>query len=151
MKKEERKVPEYLKHKPIYAINNYDEVDGNYRDNTDVYGISLGKAQWTSAEEFVPSLKVWRKPNDKWSRQSEETTITRAFDLAMLAVKVLGYECKKKDISNYSTPFGEIEISKTGVAPKYIEELSKYMKEHQKDLEAHLQMLKEAVDSYYDD
>ena len=61
-----RMVPMNLKHKPIYVINDYDKIDVDYRNNTDVYGISMGKAQWSS--EFVPSIKVWRKVETKSGR-----------------------------------------------------------------------------------
>ena len=82
-----------MKHKPIYAIKRYEKVDGFYKNDTDVIGLSLGKAQWSN-ETFVPSVKVWRdvktnnSNNYKISRQSEETTLTRALDLAMLVVRV---------------------------------------------------------------
>ena len=46
------KVPVNLKHKPIYAINEYAAVDGYYKNNTDVVGISIGKAQWKS-DDFI--------------------------------------------------------------------------------------------------
>lgn len=86
-------IPGWLKHKPIYAIKRYEQVDGFYKNDTDVIGLSLGKAQWCD-NDFVPSVKVWRdvkvKGTNRYkiSRQSEETTLTRALDLAMLVVRV---------------------------------------------------------------
>ena len=52
-------IPGWLKHKPIYAIKRYEQVDGFYKNDTDVIGLSLGKAQWCD-NDFVPSVKVWR-------------------------------------------------------------------------------------------
>lgn len=43
------KIPTHLKHKPIYGIENYSEIDGQYKNNTDAVGLSLGKAQWSDA------------------------------------------------------------------------------------------------------
>ena len=148
-----RMVPMNLKHKPIYAINDYDKIDGDYKNNTDVYGLSLGKAQWSS--EFIPSIKVWRKVETKnnikrWSRQSEETTITRAVDMAMLSVKVMGGVCKSKTISNYNTPFGQkIEIEQTAHYCTYEKELKDYLCSKQADIETHLKMLKDTLDEYF--
>lgn len=82
-----KEIPTNLTHKPIYAINDYEKIDGNYKTNTDVVGISIGKAQWDE-NNFVPAVKVWRYKN-RWSRQSEETTVTRALDMATLVVNVL--------------------------------------------------------------
>lgn len=39
-------IPHWLKHKPIYAIKSYEQADGFYKNDTDVIGLSLGKAQW---------------------------------------------------------------------------------------------------------
>lgn len=59
-------VPTHLKHKPIFVLDDdYKSIDGNYKNDSDVVGLSLGKAQWTDKNEFVPSVKVWRRK--KWS------------------------------------------------------------------------------------
>lgn len=50
-------IPDNLKHKPIYVIENYAAIDGHYKNDTDVKGISVGRAQWCT-NEFVPSVKV---------------------------------------------------------------------------------------------
>ena len=59
-----KEIPTNLTHKPIYAINDYEKIDGNYKTNTDVVGVSIGKAQWDE-NNFVPAVKVWRYKN-RW-------------------------------------------------------------------------------------
>lgn len=80
-------IPNHLSHKPIYTLLGYHAIDGEYKNNTDVIGLSLGHAQWDK-RGFTPSVKVWRRIKDKnakylISRQSEETILTRALDLAL--------------------------------------------------------------------
>ena len=83
-----KRIPTHLKHKPILAVESYDNIDGPYKGNTDAKGLSLGGAQWDNDEL---SLKVWRHTDEKWSRQSEELPLHRVLDLATLLCKALGY------------------------------------------------------------
>jgi hypothetical protein len=40
-------------------MEKYDTIDGTYKKDTDVIGLSVGRAQWDE-DSFVPSVKVWR-------------------------------------------------------------------------------------------
>ncbi len=75
------KSPKHLKHKPILSVNDYDKIDAQYRNDTDVKALSIGRAQY---DENEISLKVWRHTGIKWSRQSEELPIHRSVDLNIL-------------------------------------------------------------------
>ncbi|MFZ5817718.1 MAG: DUF6530 family protein [Bacillota bacterium] len=74
-------MPVNLAHKPVFAVEGYDAIDGPYAGNTDAQHLSIGLAQWNTAEI---SLKVWRHTGEKWSRQSEELPPHRVVDLALL-------------------------------------------------------------------
>lgn len=78
------KIPTSLKHKPVYVVENYEEVDGRSAGQTDAKGISLGLAQWNDRGKVDISAKVWRYTGEKWSRQSEELPLHRVLDLALL-------------------------------------------------------------------
>ena len=39
------RIPTTLKHKPIIAVNNYDQVDGRQAYQSDAKGLSVGLAQ----------------------------------------------------------------------------------------------------------
>jgi hypothetical protein len=78
------KIPHYLKHKPVVAVEDYDQLDGRHANKTDAYGLSLGLAQWNDRGKVEVSAKVWRHTGEKWSRQSEELPLHRVLDLALL-------------------------------------------------------------------
>lgn len=141
-------IPNYLKHKPIYIIENYASIDGQYKgeENTDVKGLSIGKAQWDS-KEFVPSVKVWRKKK-RWSRQSEETTLTRALDMATFTVMVLDKYYNEQDIESIDTIFGSVEIQERN--KEFEKELKEYLQKEQnkKDLNSHIDILYQALKRY---
>lgn len=138
------KIPMHLKHKPIYKIENYDIIDMAYDNPTDVVGLSLGKAQWSN--DFVPSVKVWRYRN-RWSRQSEETTLTRALDMATLIIKVLSKHYNGTPIQSIDTIYGSLEITEIS---NYLDELEDYLlrENNRKYLNAHIEMLSQALDEY---
>lgn len=140
------KIPTHLKHKPIYGIENYSKIDGQYKNKTDVVGLSLGKAQWSDAD-FVPAVKVWRRPNGRWSRQSEETTLTRALDMAMLVIKVLDNHYNGADFDIMTLGDCNLEVKKFD----YEEiELNNYLDVNRSDIQAHIKLLKEAIQAYKD-
>jgi hypothetical protein len=78
------KIPTTLKHKPVIAVPDYENVDGRSAYRTDAKGISLGLAQWNDRGTVDISAKVWRHTGEKWSRQSEEMPLHRVLDLAIL-------------------------------------------------------------------
>ncbi len=104
--------PRHLNHKPIVSVNDYDKIDAQYRKNTDVRALSIGKAQY---DEDEISLKVWRHTGTKWSRQSEELPIHRNIDLNILLLGALmtdlnsGYPKTnlREEVDN-NTEFGSI-------------------------------------------
>jgi len=85
------KIPTHLKHKPILEVPSYDDIDGPYAENSDAKGLSIGIAQWNTAGWTELSAKVWRKPADKWSHQSEELPLHRVIDLASLICIAMDY------------------------------------------------------------
>lgn len=146
---DERTVPNYLLHKPIYAINNYHRIDGQYKNDTDVYGISVGKAQWDDTK-FIPSVKVFRKKNNRWSRQSEETTLTRAIDMAMLVIKTLDHVYNGKDMGKINSEFASLEIETIKNSEELVNALNEYLnnEDNKCDIEAHIDRLEKALLSY---
>lgn len=100
------KIPTELKHKPVIVSEDYDKIDGNYANNSDAKGLSLGLAQWNDRGNLEISAKVWRHTGEKWSRQSEEMPLHRVLDLAILIVKsrlffMERYHKNEKDYPNY--------------------------------------------------
>ncbi len=81
------KIPTSLKHKPVFACENYANIDGRYAYETDAQGLSLGLAQWNDRGKIDISAKVWRYTGEKWSRQSEELPLHRVLDLAILIAR----------------------------------------------------------------
>lgn len=45
MAKVHDKAPWDLKHKPLYSVDYYGEIDGHYKADTDVQALSFGRAQ----------------------------------------------------------------------------------------------------------
>lgn len=142
------KVPKHLKHKPMYAINGYAAVDGYYKNKTDVVGLSVGKAQW-SKDTFIPSVKVWRRKNKRWSRQSEETTFTRALDMVTLIIKVLDKHYNGQELEPIKTVYGNIDVEQyEEYTQADIAAFDAYLQEHKDDIGAHLELLQTAIRSY---
>ncbi len=81
------KIPTTLKHKPVFVVENYEQVDGRYAYNSDAKGLSLGLAQWNDRGNVEISAKVWRHTGEKWSRQSEELPLHRVLDLAIMVCR----------------------------------------------------------------
>ncbi|CAM1346782.1 DUF6530 family protein [Tenacibaculum insulae] len=104
------KTPKKLKHKPIVSVNDYDKIDGKYKNNTDAKALSLGKAQYDNNEI---SLKIWRNVNSKWSRQSEELPLHRNLDLTILLLDVLNnIKDGKYNLDNFKTEINSEEFNK---------------------------------------
>jgi hypothetical protein len=81
--------PLHLKHRPFFMLP-YEPFDGRYARNTDAKYLSIGHAQWRSNEDPYPiSAKVWRYPDNKWSRMSEELPLHRVIDLCILMTEAL--------------------------------------------------------------
>ena len=146
-KTKQNSAPTHLTHKPIYTIDDYGKIDGFYKNNSNISAMSIGKAQWQKDNWFEPSVKVWRCDDNRISRQSEETTFTRAIDMAMLAIQVYAKIIKNKDFINISDIHGENNIEKIeGVSYNYDNELKEYLETHKKDIENHIKFLKQVID-----
>lgn len=145
------RVPTHLKHKPIFVLDDdYESIDGNYKNDSDVIGLSLGKAQWTDKNEFVPSVKVWRRKNGRWSRQSEETTLTRALDLATMVIKIVDSLENNKNIKPIRTLCGSLKIEEVANAQHLKNCLKKYLEQqdNNNDIKAHIDLLYDALRVY---
>ena len=108
-----------MSHKPLVSVNDYDKVDGMYRNNTDAKALSIGYAQ---------------------SRQSEELPIHRNLDLTILLLHVLFDEAPNPDsfLVKAKTLFSEDQ--KGG-----IEEIKKYYQKNKSFLEPRLKELRELL------
>lgn len=84
-------IPTTLKHKPVIAVENYENVDGRAAYKSEAKGLSIGLAQWNDRGRVDASAKVWRYTGEKWSRQSEELPLHRVLDLAILIVRARRY------------------------------------------------------------
>lgn len=86
-------LPQHLLPKPIVTVNDYDKIDGQYILNTGVCALSICQSTW---DDNQISMKVWRHIGKRWSRKSEEFTIGRCLDLAILFLASLK---KDQDLS----------------------------------------------------
>ena len=131
------KVPMYLSHKPIVAVN-YKKRD-SYGD---AEFLSLGFAQWNKdlpKEDRDISLKIFRKSSGYWSRQSEETTLFRAIDMVILLIAQL---------SNTQSDLGEYPVG----SKEDFDLLDKYIKNERNHslLLSRLAQLKCMLDKSFD-
>jgi len=116
-------VPIHLAHKPIIAVNDYDELDGKYASDTDAQALSIGIAQY---DEDEISAKVLRFVNGKWSRQSEELPLHRVLDLAILIIASMKYkDSLNEPISNLKETI--INSEKLDMLQNYFEDNSDYL------------------------
>lgn len=122
--------PKHLAHKPIISVNNYDEIDALYAENTDVKALSIGKAQYNNDQI---SLKVWRHTDEKWSRQSEELPIHRNLDLSILFLAALSTNAAshypKSNLREVVDNESEVQIIK-----EYYEKNRKFIEPRLKEL-----------------
>lgn len=105
--------PDYLKHKPIFMMP-YEPFDGPYINDTDALYLSLGLAQWRGTDNTSElSAKVWRMPDEKWSRLSEELPLHRLADLCILLVKAFYQSHSMKAVNPVAAiPAGTFENQK---------------------------------------
>lgn len=120
------KTPDNLKHKPIISVDNYDQIDGIYAGNSDAKALSIGFSQYDKSEI---SVKVFRNPNGKWSRQSEELPLHRNLDLTILILETLA----NKNISNFNKSISSLND---------VKELEIYLKKNKNLLQDKIDTLK---------
>ena len=147
-------IPTWLKHKPIFVVKRYDRIDGFYKNDSDVIGLSLGKAQWSN-NSFIPSVKVWRDVNNeekhsyKISRHSEETTLTRALDLATLVVHIYDAYANDRPVDEQfiETVFGTVSIETVG-SDELLQQIKIFLsKDNPSDIKTHIEILKKSIES----
>ena len=129
--------PKHLKHKPIISVNDYDEIDAQYKGSTDVKALSIGKVQYNDVEI---SLKVWRHTGGKWSRMSEELPLHRNIDLSIL---LLGALITNKDSNYPGTLLREVVDDEVGV-----DLIKTYYKSNEKFLKPRLEELKNRLNEF---
>lgn len=83
--------PTHLKHRCLYLLP-YEGFDGQYSNHTDCKYLGVGIAQYREGEDTPVSVKSWRKPEDKWSRQSEELPTHRNIDMTILQALVMQHD-----------------------------------------------------------
>ena len=146
------KVPNNLKHKPIYEINNYNLIDGQYAGESDAVGLSIGLAQWNERGRMDISAKVWRHTgeqskgyeSEKWSRQSEELPLHRVLDLAIFICKIKQIINDKKEGDNLKIQGGEMVIEKSYDNDCIVEDLktlSRFLEENNDYIDIRLKEL----------
>ena len=83
-------LPTWLKHTPWVAVP-YEHFDGPYSEYTDAKYLGIGLAQWRTPTDdpHAVSIKSWRKPDERWSRQSEELPLHRHVDMTILLAYAL--------------------------------------------------------------
>lgn len=128
-------IPNHLSHKPIVKLEDYNQLDGEFKNQSDAEGLSVGLAQWNEPGKINLSAKVWRYTGEKWSRQSEELPMHRVFDLASLLCASINYA--KNDTLPIYDDF-HITLSKN---PALIETLKKGVAKDEEHLDRSLKRL----------
>jgi hypothetical protein len=131
------KAPEYLKHKPIISVNDYDKIDGIYANATDVRALSIGQAQY---DEDEISVKVWRHTGEKWSRQSEEMPLHRALDISILTIAAF--------MTDISSKYPLTSLREEIVQEKRVQEIIEYFTKNENTLKPRLEELKKILDKF---
>jgi hypothetical protein len=115
--------PTWLKHTPLVMLP-YESFDGPYvPGGTDAKYLSVGLAQWREDAGYNQSdisVKSWRKPNERWSRESEEVPIHRNVDMTILLSHFVYNFGKTDDITLPSETF---ENQKTPIVLKLLEQV----------------------------
>lgn len=132
--------PKNLSHLPIVSVNDYDQIDGQYFNDTDARALSIGRSTWDKEQI---SLKVWRKHDERWSRQSEELPIHRCLDLAILFLASIK---KDKDLP-YPTCSLQLTIDRNDL---FDEIRSFYLNpDNKKHIDARLNELRDLLNDWY--
>ena len=131
------KAPKNLRHKPIISVNDYEEIDAQSTNNTDVKALSIGKAQYNSSHI---SLKVWRHTGKKWSRQNEEIPIHRNIDLTILLIGSL--------LTDITSKYPATSLREEIINENKVIEIQNYYKKNENYLKPRLEELKSVLDKF---
>lgn len=134
--------PLHLKHKAVVMLP-YEAFDGPYAGNTDAKYLSLGRAQWNEDNEHNPdiSAKVWRYPDSKWSRMSEELPLHRIADLCILMAKVLS----EGEATSVIIPAGTFENQDAAIELKKLDDLPESFNVERERITRRLRKLREVL------
>jgi len=135
--KEQEKLPQYLKHKPIISVYNYKEIDAFYANDTDARALSIGVAQWDSDQI---SLKVWRHTDERWSRQSEELPIHRNLDLSILFLAALS--------TKISDHYSKSMLRETVDKQEDVQKIKAFYEKNERFIKPRLKELKRLLDEF---
>lgn len=130
------KIPKHLTHKPIIVVEDYN--DDYLEDYTDVKGLSLGFSTWDANDI---SVKIWRRPNNRWSRQSEELPIHRAIDLSILAISSALIKDGNSTVSISS-------LSEKIVDKDNFDDVFEYFKTHKESITDRIKELNKLINLY---
>ena len=125
-------VPTNLKHKPVIAVDNYDD---------DAEVLSIGIAQWDETQNVI-SAKVFRRAdNGNWSPQSEELPLHRVIDLASLILAAIS-----TTTTNKSLPI--TDLSEKVVNEGELKKISTYYQANKIELDARIKELKRIISNF---
>ena len=133
------KAPEYLSHKPIIAVNDYDKIDAIYANDTDVRALSIGQAQYDTEEL---SVKIWRHTSEKWSRQSEEMPLHRAIDLNILIVASI--------LTDVDSKYPMTSLREEIMLEDRVPEIWQYYEDNKRMLRPRLEELRKILNVFFD-
>jgi hypothetical protein len=133
--------PTHLKHKPIVTSIDYDQIDGQFANNSDAKALSIGIAQWENNSNDI-SAKVFRFNDDtqRWSPQSEELPLHRALDLSILAIGAIM-------VSN-GNPVSVTDLNELVVDNGHIDRIREYYIANRTFLRRRIMELRRTIDTY---
>lgn len=112
--------PTWLKHTPVFMLP-YEPFDGPHAGKTDAKYLGFGLAQWRDDEDpHALSIKAWRKPDERWSRQSEELPLHRHVDMTILLAHVLA----RRDAPTVTLPAGTFTGQQEEIVMQEMAEIS---------------------------
>lgn len=138
------KIPMHLGHRPILTVEDYDQIDGPYKGDTDAKGLSIGIAQWNGAGRNDLSAKVWRHSGERWSRQSEELPLHRVLDLATLICKAIQTSAGGQQTS-LDEKFKVAVADNGNDTSSLLVAMGAELGKNQEDIKASLERLKKAI------
>lgn len=136
--------PTWLKHTPVFMLP-YEAFDGRYASDTDTKYLSVGLAQWrydSHGDAFAISVKSWRKPNDRWSRESEEIPVHRQVDMTILLAHVM---FRSKGTDTVLIPAETFEHQVTPLALRALGDFPPESGEYEEKCRERLRMLRDVL------
>jgi hypothetical protein len=117
-----RPLPHWLSHYPLQFVEYFD-FDGVYAGDTDAHYLSLGVSTWSDQDL---SLKVWRRKDDKFLRQSEELPCHRPIDMVLLLLSVMDGEAVLPP-GTFEHQSEELPIRSNPPNPRWVKSLEHYL------------------------